>query len=70
MSGDGWWNRNEGKSGGPGGIPWLVWIALAIVAVVAVYAAAVDSDQRPGPPEPDATLPRPAVIMPVNSWSS
>lgn len=72
---DGWWNRNEDRSehpnsNGPGGIPWLVWFVLAAVVVFALYVAFSSDDQRPGPLDPDSTQPtRPAVIMPVNSWS-
>ena len=76
MSGmpNGWWNRNERNgdpnSSGPGGIPWPVWLAIAAVVVYGLYVAFSGDDQRPGPMEPDNSRPtRPAVIMPVNSWS-
>lgn len=77
MSGmpDGWWNRNDRNrdhpnSEGPGGIPCLVWIGLALVAAFAAYVALTGDDERPGPMDPDNSRPsRPAVIMPVNSWS-
>lgn len=67
---DGWWNRNEGKPEGPGGIPWWVWVALGLVMLYALYVA-LSGDDREGPGDPERSLPtRPAVIMPVNSWSS
>lgn len=71
---DGWWNRNERhgdpNSDGPGGIPWYVWLGIAAVAIYALYVAFSAGDERPGPADPDNSRPtRPAVIMPVNSWS-
>jgi hypothetical protein len=66
---NGWWNRNEGKPNGPA-VSWLVWIAIAAVILYGLYVSATGGNDQPGPDDPQHSLPaRPAMIMPVNSWS-